>query len=125
MPGGKSIARIENIALADVVAVDADLFGQPIEDAFDGERRLVGAEPTHRSAGWIIGVDGARFDIDIGHAVGPARVAGGAFQDLGPDRCVGAGVADDSRPDGGEAAFGVTPGRVVKSQRMAFRVDPH
>ena len=39
LAGGKRFARLENVAVADVVAVDADLLGQPIEQASRSQTR--------------------------------------------------------------------------------------
>ena len=40
-----------------------------------------------------------RLDIDVGHLVGTAGMAGGALQDLAADAGIGAVVADDARLD--------------------------
>ena len=74
LAGGEAIARVENIALADVVAVEPDLFGESVEDALHGEGGLVGAESAHGAARWVVGVDRLRLDGHIRHR-GRARTS--------------------------------------------------
>jgi hypothetical protein len=50
-------------------------------------------------------------------------VAGGAFENLRPDRGVGPGVSDDVGPDGDETAFGVGTCSVTEGDRVALGVD--
>src|SRR5258705_10690328 len=59
LAGGKAIARVEDVARADLPPVHADALGQHPHDAFDGEVPLVGAEATHRAARRVVRVDGA------------------------------------------------------------------
>ncbi len=51
-------------------------------------------------------------------------MAGGALEDLGAHRGVGAGVADHPRLDRGEASLGVAAGAVAHGDGVAFGVDP-
>ena len=106
-PVAKRSPGPQDVALADVVAVEAGPLGQHVQDALDGERGLVGAEAAHRAGGRVVGVDGHRLDVDVGHPVGAAGVAGGALQHLGAHRGVRAGVADDARAHRGETPLGV------------------
>ncbi len=124
LPGGETVARVEDVSFADVVAVEPDLLGEPVEDALHGEGGLVGAETAHGAARRVVGVDGAGLDRDIRHPVRAAGVAGGAFEDLGAHRGVGAGVADHPRLDRGEAALGVAAGAVAHGDGVALGVDP-
>ncbi len=99
------------------------LLGQSVEQAFDGERGLIGAEAAHRAAGWVVRVDGERFHVDRRHAIRPGAVAAGAFQHLRADRGVRALVADDAGLHGRDAAVGVATDLVLKLDRMPLRMD--
>ena len=106
-----------------VPAVEADLCGEQVEAAFDGEARLVDAEAAHRAARRIVGVGRDRLDLERRHAVGPAGVAGGAFEHLAADRGVGAGIAEDVDLRRGQPPLGVAADRVGHGQRVALRMD--
>ena len=99
------------------------LLGELVEQALERERDLRHAEAAHGAARRVVGVDGQRFDVDVGHAIRAARVAGGALEHLGADTGVGAGVADDPRAHGDEAAVGVAAGRVVERHGVALGME--
>ena len=123
LAGGERFARLENVAVADVVAVDADFFGEAIEQAFDRERRLVRAEAAHRAAGRVVRVDGERFHVDRRHAIRARAVAAGALEHFRADRSVRALVADDAGLHGGDAAFGIAADLVLELDRVPLRMD--
>ncbi len=50
----KRFARLEDVAIADVVGVDAHLFGESIEQPFDGERSLVAPNPRIAPQGGLL-----------------------------------------------------------------------
>ena len=114
---------LERVAPAHLPAVEAAGLGQDVEHALDGEVGLVGPEAAHGAGRRVVGVDGARLDVDVGHAVGAAGMAGGALQDLAADAGVGAVVADHACPDGQQVAVGVAADRVVHPERMALDVE--
>ena len=116
----KASTGTKHVALADVVAVDADLFGEDVHDALDGEMGLVGAEAAHRAARGIIREDGFGLDIDVGHAVWAAGVAGGAQQALAARAGIAAGIADDSCAHSLQTAVLVRADRILQGHRMAL-----
>ena len=134
-PVVEQVADAHDVAPAHLPAVEPDLGGEQVEAALDGEARLVDAEAAHRAAGRIVGVGGDRLDRERRHPVGPAGVAGGAFQHLAADRGVGAGIAKNVDLGRGQPAFGVAADRVGHGQRMALgmhadrflaaELDPH
>ena len=123
LAGGEGFAGFENVAVADVVAVDADALGQPIEQAFDGEGRLIGAEAAHRAAGRVVRVDGERFHVDRRHAVRAGAMAAGPLQHFRADRGVRALVADDAGLHGRDAAFGIAADLVLQLDRVPLRMN--
>ena len=123
LAGGERFARLQNVAIANVVAVDADLLGQPIEQAFDRERRLIRAEAAHRAAGRVVRVDGERFHVDRRHAIRPGAMPAGALQHLRADRRIRALVADDARLHGRDAAFGIATDLVLQLDRVPLRMN--
>ena len=123
LSGRRQVADPHDVAPAHLPAVDADLGGEQVETAFDGEARLVDAEAAHRAARRIVGVGGDRLDGDRRRPVGPAGVAGGALQHLAADRSVGAGIAENIRLHRGQAALRVAADRIGHGQRMALGMD--
>src|SRR3974390_793965 len=69
LAGGERISRIQDIALANVPAIDAHAFGKQVHNAFDGEMCLVGAEAAHGPAGGIVGEYSLRFGIHVRHPI--------------------------------------------------------
>ena len=57
-PVEKHVADCERVAVADLPGVEADLLGEQVEAALDGEAGLVGAEAAHGAARRIVGVGG-------------------------------------------------------------------
>ena len=125
LAGGEEVARVEDVAVADVVAVEADPLGEPVEHALDGERGLVGAEAAHRAARRVVGVDGARLDVDVRHPVGPAgsdrRPAPAPWRRPRRRRRCRRGSAPGPRSAGRRRRAD----RVVQRQRVALGVDAH
>ena len=124
-PVREPVADVERVAPADLPAVDADLLGEQVEHALEGERR----PGWPRSRAWRPTAGcwcrrRGRLDVHVRDAVGAAGVAGGPLQDLAADAGVGAVVADDPRPDGDEAALGVAADGVVEPHRVALDVEP-
>src|ERR1035437_3154647 len=117
------VADVERVAPPDLPSVDSDALRQAVEHPFDGEVRLVGAEPTHRPAWRVVRVDGARLDVDIRRLVRAAGVAGGALEYLVADARVRAGVTDHARPDRDEVPGLVAPHRVLHGDRMSLHVE--
>ena len=66
---------------------------------FEREGDLRDAEPAHRPARDVVGVDGQRLDVDVGYAVRAARVTGRALEHLRTDAGVRPGIADDPGTD--------------------------
>ena len=119
------VADVERVAPPDLPAVDAGLLGEHVQHALERERRLVDPEPAHRARRRVVGVDGARLDVHVGHAIRPARVAGGPLQDLATDARVRPVVTDDARPDGDQVPVRVAARGVVEPHRVALDVEPH
>jgi len=116
-------ARIQNISFTNIPAIDADIFGEDIHDAFDSEVSLVGSEATHSAAGGVVGEDSLRFDIHVGHAVRPAGMASGAKQAFATGARVAAGIADNSDAGREQAAFGIDAHAVMQRHRMPFGME--
>src|SRR6185503_20610988 len=95
LPRAVLIARVNDVAVAYVPAVDADALGDQVHDAFHRELRLVGAEAAHRAAVRVVRVDGFRLDRDRGDPVNPARVAGGTERALRTCRVIATGIRHD------------------------------
>jgi hypothetical protein len=112
LAGREPVALLERVAPADLPAVEAHLLRQPIEAAFDRERRLRNAEPAHRAARRVVGVDGPRLDVEGGHAIRAAGMAGRALEDLCADARVRARVADDPGADGDQSTLAVAAHRI-------------
>ena len=107
LAGPELVAGIEDVPLADVPAVHADLLGQHVHDAFHRELRLVAAEAAHRAGVRVVGVDRLGVDVDVRHAVHAARVARGAQRALGARRVIAAGIGDDARPQREQMSVGI------------------
>src|SRR5207244_2312106 len=63
-----------DVEVADRPATETDRFGQPVERAFHRELRLVGTEPSERTAHRVVGARRDRLDVDCPHAVRAAGV---------------------------------------------------
>ncbi len=120
LPRPEAIALGDGVAPAHLPAVDADRLGEPVEQPLDGEVGLVGTEAAHRAGRRVVRVDRAGLDIDVGHLVGAAGVAGSALQHLAADAGVRAVVADHPSLDGDQVAIRVTGHRVVHPEGMAL-----
>src|SRR6185503_19937011 len=120
LPRAVLIARVADVAVAYVPAVDADALGDQVHDAFHRELRLVGAEAAHRAAVGIIRVDGFRLDRDRGHPVDPARVAGGPERALGTCRVIAAGIRDNVSLQRHQMALVVEADRVGQRHRVTL-----
>ena len=84
--------------------------------------RLIRTKAAHGAAGRVVGIDGARFDIDHWHLVRTAGVTGGPLQHLAADRGVGTGVAQHARLDRCDVSLLVAAHRVIHGDRMALGV---
>ena len=112
----------EDVAIADVPAVDADALGQDVHHAFHRELGLVAAEAAHRARVRVVGVDRLRFDVDVGNPVHAGRVARGAERALRARRVVAAGIGDDARPQREQPALLVGADRQRDRHRVALDV---
>jgi hypothetical protein len=117
------LARLQDIALPDVVAVDADALGQPVQKSFDRKRGLIRAKPAHRAAGRVIRVDGKRFHVDRRYAIRPRAMTAGPLQHLRTDRGIRALVADDAGLHRGNAAIRVTSNFVIELNRVPLGMN--
>ena len=75
--------------------------------AFHREVGLIGAKAAHGAADRIIGEDRLGLDIDVGHAVWAAGMAGGAQQALGAGSGVASRIAHDAGAHGEQMALGI------------------
>ena len=124
LAGRESVARGEDVALADVVAVDPHFLGQEIHDAFDGEGCLVRPETAHRPARRVVRVDRSGLDVHGRHPVRAARVTRGSLQHLHAHGRVGSRVPCDPGPHGRETPLGVRPCPIPERDGVALRVHP-
>ena len=124
LAGPEPVAGPERVAPADLPPVDADPLGEPVEEPVEGEGHLGDAEAAEGAGRRVVRVGRARLHVHVGDSIGAAGVARGPLEDLRSDAGIGARVADDPRPHGDEAAFGIAAHLVVHGQGVALRVEP-
>jgi len=123
LAGSRGVSHLQSVAPPHLPAIQAYLGGQQIEGPLDGEMGLVGAETSHGTTGRVVGHHGTSYERDMGHPVGPTGVSGGALEDLGADRSVGAGVANHLRLDGRQPALGIAAHRIAHGDGMTLGVE--
>ena len=87
------------IAPADLEAVDAELLGELVHGALDGKAGLrpAAAAIGRHLNGWS--VDGFELDPDVGNAIGPRDRCRGDLRDRYPVRDIRAGVVQEAVPE--------------------------
>ena len=123
LAGAEGAAGIENISLADVIAVHADFLGENVHDSFHRELGLVAAKSAHGSAHRIVRENGGGRNIHVRHAVNSRRVAGRAQQALRACARIGACIADHARAHRQQAALRVRAHCVMQRNGMALGMD--
>ena len=111
LPGSMTLPRVQ-----------ARHLGQPVHDTFHRELRLVGSEPSKCTANGVVGADGYRLHIDVGHDVWPGGMPGGTLENFHPHRCVSPGVTDHPGPECCELARLVASCPDLDPDRVAFGV---
>ena len=120
LAGGGHAPFAQGVVVAELPAVEAAFFAEHVDAAFHGEGHLVDAEAAHGAAGQVVGIDGLGVDVRGRDMVGAAGVAGGPFQDLGPHRSIGAGVAGDPGPQRRQLPLSVAAQGVFHHEGVAL-----
>ncbi len=92
LAGGGGSAVLEEVPPAELDGIDADLGGDAIEVAFEGEGDLRHAEAAEGAVGRRVGLHHPAGDAQVVAGVGSRGVQHGARQNDGGERAVGAAV---------------------------------
>src|SRR5215210_28656 len=97
LPERERIPWLDRVLYAELDRVHAELPRQLVHLGLVGEAHLHGAEPAHRAAGWVVGVDHVGIHQRVRHLVWAAGEAGRVGADGGRAGSVGSSVEDDAR----------------------------
>ncbi len=115
LPGRQGVPGRKGVQEPQVDGIEPERPRELVHLRLGGEARLDGAEPAHRPARWVVGVDDGRGDVRVRNGVGPARKRRGVRAHGGGARGVGATVERDRHLDAHEAALA---GRRVPRPRL-------
>ena len=125
LAGGHALAVAQQVLALELDDVHAEPLGQGEHGPFVGDRQLAGTKAPHRPGRRVVGEDRDPIDRDVGHAIGPGRVADGLAQHGRPGRRIGPFVAADRHFGGGDRALGRGRERVVDLHRVALVSSDH
>ena len=123
LAGTPHLARVDDVALADLPARDADLVGESVEAAFHRELCLVRAEPAECSAHRVVRTHRDRRDVNGGGVVRTGRVTGCSLEHLHTDRRIRTGIADHACADRRQLSVGIASHGVFHADRVTLCVD--
>ena len=123
LAGGRGRADTQGILAAQRNRVHPQRFGDQVQIAFDGERRLGDAETAERAARGVVGVHGVTVDLGTAHRIRAGRMGGGARHHLFTQAGIGAAVPIELGFDGGQRAVLPRPGLDADEGGVAFGVE--
>ena len=120
LAGGQTVARLDDVAGADLVGVEPQGAADPVHLALDGEFDLGSAEAAEGAVRRRVGAQHLALETDARPAVGAEGVEQGAREHHGRQGLVGAAVEEDLAVEREQPAVAVDRRAVADHRRVAL-----